>query len=312
MAPDPSIAAAVVADGADGTAADLRRGRLCMVGAALAWSSAGVLQRALTLDTATQVAGRAVFALLALLAYVAVTERGRVRSAFTSIGLAGVGFAVCLAVSSGTFIIALNHTTVANVLFMMAISPLMAALLGRVLLGEAVSGITWVAMIVALAGVGLMVGGPGGMGAAALITVVMTFGFALSIVLARRRPDVSMVPATCLAQLLLLLVVAPLADPSQIGRQDLVLLVLLGVGQIGLGLVLLARGAQLLPAAEVALISLLEVVLGPLWVWLARGEQPSAMAMVGGAVVLAAVILPTVSARSWRSLGRRRAALETS
>jgi drug/metabolite transporter (DMT)-like permease len=91
-----------------------------------------------------------------------------------------------------------------------------------------------------------------------------------------------------------------------------VLLVLLGVGQIGLGLVLLARGAQLLPAAEVALISLLEVVLGPLWVWLARGEQPSAMAIVGGIVVMGAVVLQSLSRRSLRSLGRRRPAFDTS
>jgi drug/metabolite transporter (DMT)-like permease len=70
-------------------------------------------------------------------------------------------------------------------------------------------------------------------------------------------------------------------------------LALFGAGQIGLGLILLTIGARLIPAAQVALISLLEVVLGPLWVWLADGERPRAGTLIGGAVVVAAVILQT-------------------
>jgi drug/metabolite transporter (DMT)-like permease len=278
-------------------AADLRRGRIYIVVAALVWSTAGVLQRALAIDTATQIAGRAFFALLGLLVYVALAERGRVLASFRSVGLAGLGFALCLAVSSGAFIVALNHTTVANVLFLQAASPIIAALLGRVLLGERVTGTTWVAMAVALAGVGLMVGGPGGAGIGVAVAVVMTFGFAASLVFARHRPDVSMAPATCLAQLLLLAASAPLSHPGQVGGKDALVLFVFGVGQIGLGLVLLVLAAQLLPAAEVALLSLLEVVLAPLWVWLARGEEPATATLAGGVVVIAAVTLQAVGGR---------------
>ena len=89
---------------------------------------------------------------------------------------------------------------------------------------------------------------------------------------------------------------APFASPGSVSLQDLGLLVALGVGQIGLGLVLLTIGARLIPAAEVALITLLEIVLGPVWVWLARGEQPSATTLAGGAIVLGAVVFQAVAA----------------
>jgi drug/metabolite transporter (DMT)-like permease len=119
----------------------------------------------------------------------------------------------------------------------------------------------------------------------------MALAFAVGIVIARHRKDVSMAPATCLAQLMLLVVFTPFAHAGQITADDLLTLAALGVGQIGLGLVFLAAGARLIPAAQVALITLLEVVLGPLWVWLAIGEKPGGATLAGGAVVIVAVLL---------------------
>src|SRR6185437_2708779 len=92
-------------------------------------------------------------------------------------------------------------------------------------------------------------------------------------------------------QLGIVVVVAPFSHPGTVGAHDLSYLIGLGVGQIGLGLVFLALGARLIPAAEVALISLLEVVLGPLWVWLADGERPAMATLAGGAVVVVAVAI---------------------
>jgi drug/metabolite transporter (DMT)-like permease len=119
----------------------------------------------------------------------------------------------------------------------------------------------------------------------------MSLSFAVAIVITRHRRDVSMAPATCLSQLLLLVVAAPFADPSSIDRHDLAYLVLLGAVQMGLGLALFTVGARLIAAAEVALITLLEVVLGPLWVWLAFGETPDTATLVGGAIVVLAVVI---------------------
>ena len=278
------------------TAPDQRRGRLYVAGAALAWSTAGLLQRELTASTATQLAGRALFALLAILVYIAVSERGHVVRAFRAVGRDGIAVAVGMAISSGTFIVALNHTSVANVLFVLAIGPVLAAALGT-LVGEPVTGRTWIAIGTALGGVALMVGGPDRpsfLGAS--LSLLCAASFAVTLVITRHRREISMAPATCLSQVLVLVCAAPFADASEIGGKDLALLIGLGVGQIGLGLILLTIGARLIPAAEVALITLLEIVLGPVWVWLSRGERPGAATLAGGAIVLGAVVFQVASA----------------
>jgi drug/metabolite transporter (DMT)-like permease len=139
-----------------------------------------------------------------------------------------------------------------------------------------------------------MLGSPaGGSALGDALSVLMALGFAVAIVIARHRRDVSMAPATGLAQLMLLVVAAPIALLGNVAVSvpDVLWLALFGAGQIGLGLILLTIGARLIPAAQVALISLLEVVLGPLWVWLAVGERPGAATLVGGAIVVAAVVL---------------------
>jgi drug/metabolite transporter (DMT)-like permease len=281
----------------DDARAARRRGQAYAVGAALAWSTAGVLQRGLSVDAATQVAGRAFFAVLALLAFVRYSRHGGGLRAFASLGRAEWAVAVTTGIASSTFIIALNHTTVANVLFMQAVAPIAAALISWLALREPISRRTGVAMVIALAGVGLMVGGPGGaQGIGLVLSVVMTLSFAVSVVITRHRRDISMAPAICLSQALVLVVFAPFSSPGQIDKTDLVLIALLGVTQIGLGLAFLTMAARLIPAAEVALISLLEVVLGPLWVWLALSERPSTATLVGGVVVIAAVVLQAAPA----------------
>ena len=251
-----------------------RRGQIYVALAAVAWSTAGVLQRQLTLDTSTQVAGRAAFAGAALLASVALVERGRVAQAFRSVGVAGVAVALCVATASGSFIGALNHTSVARVLFILALASVLAALLARVTLGEPLTRRTVLAMAIALAGVALM------------------------IVITRWRHDVSMAPATCLAQAILIAAFLPFASPGEIAGGDVAWLAALGIGQVGLGFALLTVGARLIPAAQVGLITLLEVVLGPVWVWLALDERPSTLTLLGGAIVIAAIALQTHAAPS--------------
>jgi drug/metabolite transporter (DMT)-like permease len=271
-----------------------RRGQIYVALAAVAWSTAGVLQRRLDVDTATQVAGRAVFAALALLAYVAISERGRVVGAFRSVGLAGVAVAICIATASGAFIVALNYTTVARVLFIQALSPALAALLAWVALGEPISRRVALSLALAFGGVALMLGTPGdGDLVGDSLSLLLAFAFAIALVITRHRRDVSMAPATCLAQVLLVVLFLPFASPGDVGAGDTLDLAMLGVVQIGLGLMLLTIGARLIPTAQVALITLLEVVLGPLWVWVAYDERPGAATLAGGAVVVLAIVILT-------------------
>jgi len=271
-----------------------RRGQIYVALAAVAWSTAGVLQRQLTLDTTTQVFGRAAFAAAALLAYVAVVERGRVVEAFRSIGLAGIAVAVCVATASCGFIAALNHTSVARVLIIVAVAPVLAALLAWAALGEPITRRTIAAMALALGGVALMLGDPGeGSLAGDGLAFVVALAFALMIVITRWRHDVSMTPATCLSQVIVVVAFLPFASPAEIGGDDVFWLAALGIGQIGLGFALLTVGARLIPAAQVGLITLLEIVLGPVWVWLALDERPSTLTLAGGAIVIVAIVIQT-------------------
>ena len=271
-----------------------RRGQIYVALAAVAWSTAGVLQRQLTLDTPTQVFGRAIFAGAALLLYVAVVERGRTLQAFRSVGLAGVAVALCVATASGAFIAALNHSSVARVLFILAVAPVLAALLARVTLGEPITRRTAWAMALALAGITLMLGAPGeGSLAGDALAFLAALSFAAMVVITRWRHDVSMAPATCLSQVILVLAFLPFASPDTIEVDDTAWLATLGIGQIGLGFALLTVGARLIPAAQVGLITLLEVVLGPVWVWLALDERPSTATLIGGAIVIAAIVIQT-------------------
>ena len=271
-----------------------RRGQIYVALAAVAWSTAGVLQRQLTLDTSTQVFGRAAFAGAALLAYVAVVERGQVLRGFKSVGGAGIAVALCVAIASGSFIGALNHASVARVLFILAVAPVLAALLAWATLGEPISRRTALAMALALFGVAVMLGSPG---EASLtgdgLAFVAALAFSVMVVITRWRHEVSMAPATCLSQAILVVAFLPFASPGEISGDDLAWLAALGIGQIGLGFALLTVGARLIPAAQVGLITLLEVVLGPLWVWLALDERPGTLTLVGGTIVIAAIVLQT-------------------
>jgi drug/metabolite transporter (DMT)-like permease len=103
-----------------------------------------------------------------------------------------------------------------------------------------------------------------------------------------------MAPATCLSQAILVAAFLPFASPGEISGDDVVWLAALGIGQIGLGFMLLTVGARLIPAAQVGLITLLEVVLGPVWVWLALDERPSTLTLVGGAIVIGAIVIQTL------------------
>ncbi|MEQ1700379.1 MAG: DMT family transporter [Ilumatobacteraceae bacterium] len=282
------------------SAASTRRlGQVLIAAASVAWSLAGVMQRGLSdgVTTATQIGGRAGVAFIAL-SFLARRETSRSGTPLLrSIDRGGLAVALCMGAGSASFVFALNRTSVANVLFLQALAPFIAVVLGWAFLKEIPSRRTGVATVIAVAGVGLMVGGPSrgsliGLGAAGL----MTFLFALTIVITRHRRDISMAPAVALAMLLVFVCAAPFASWGDITATDWLLLVLMGTAQMGIGQACFVHGARLIPAAEVALLTLLEVVLGPLWVALAFAEYPGSLTLVGGAVVLAAVVYQATEA----------------
>ena len=213
---------------------------------------------------------------------------------FLRMGLPGLAVAACFAIASTTFIVALQFTTVANVLLMQAGAPLIAALIAWALFRERASPATWLAIAAVICGIAIMVSesvtgavSPIGDGLALTIAVC----YAVAIVLTRRFAHVRMTPATCLATMIAGIVAATQASVFAVSGADMGWLVAFGALNLGLGLALFATGARLIPAAMAALLGTLEPVLGPVWVWLMHGETPSARTLIGGAVVFAALLV---------------------
>jgi drug/metabolite transporter (DMT)-like permease len=273
-----------------GATTDYRRGALLVGGAALAWSTAGLLVRWTATDPWTTLFWRAVFASAALLVWLRIAAPGRMLPAFRGLGPVGLLLALCFAGSMISFINALALTTVASVMVFQAISPLIAALLAWAWLREPLTRRTLSAILAAFAGVLVMVSGDFGGGGLAgdAIGLVMAATSALTIVLARLDRRVSMAAATFVGMAVTAAVALPMTHFA-LPAGDYTLLALFGVGQMAFALVLFTTGVRLIPAADAGVITLLECVLGPLWVWLAFAETPDARTIAGGAVVLAAV-----------------------
>jgi drug/metabolite transporter (DMT)-like permease len=151
-------------------------------------------------------------------------------------------------------------------------------------------------MACAIVGVAVMVAGSDGMGTLEgdLLAMVIPCFFALAVVIVRRNPAVSMAPAVTLAAILQAVVAQFFAAPFAVGTGDFVLLAVFGSCQLGFGLALFVTGARFLPAAETALLAMAENILGPLWVWIFIGENPGLHAVIGGIIVLAALVVHSV------------------
>jgi len=216
--------------------------------------------------------------------------RGTAR-AFRAVGRNGLLAGLLLSGAFVSFIFALLATTVANVVFTVSLTPFVAALLGWLLLREAVSWVTLAAMCASLAGVAVMLGDglAGGGIDGHLLALASCLFYSSTLVALRRGRAGDMLPAVCLAGVFSGGLAAALAPDLAIGGRDLLLAVLLGVVQLGFQYILVTTGTRFVPAAEAALIGRLTLVMAPLWVWLGVGEVPGALTLLGGGLIAAAV-----------------------
>jgi len=273
-----------------------RRGALLVACAALCWSSGALIVRLVATPPWTTSLWRSFFASV-FLALVLWLVRGRgIVGQWRDGGMPVVIAAMCMAVSSTCFIFSLAHTSVANTLILMSTGPYVTGLLGWIVLGERVALRTWLLMGVTLAGAVVMVSDSYLRGTILgdLLAIVMASSFAIATVIIRRHPEIQMAPAAVLATTLTFLVALPLAAPLETAPRDLALLAFFGVGQFGVGFLLFMAGARVLRAAQSSLIGMLEIVLGPLWVWLVLSERPPTASLTGGALILVALLTNTV------------------
>ncbi len=211
-------------------------------------------------------------------------------------GGAGVvcGLALVAAYSGGIF--AIQATSVANAMLLFASAPFMAAILGWMVLGERVRPATWGAICVAMVGIAVMVGDQLGAGSMRgnLAALGSALGFAVFTVALRRGRSNDMMPAVFLSGIfgvaITLCICLSLGLPLVLPVQDAGISVSMGVFQVGAGLVLYTLGSRVVAAVELTLLSLAEVILGPFWVWLLLGEAVGTNTVIGGAILLTAIL----------------------
>lgn len=284
-------------------------GMVLVVAAGVLWSTQGLIFRQIdTAGTWAVLFWRSVGMVPVLLAFLVWRAGGSPVPAIRKVGLAGVLGGCGLVGAFAGAIYAIQATTIANAVFLFAASPFLTALLGWMVLGERVRLETWAAMGVALAGIYVMVSSDltGGALAGNVAALLSAFGFAVFTVTLRWRRLDDTLPSVLLGGVFSILVGAVVAQALgqslAVPLADAVWAMLMGAVTLTGGMVLYTLGSRVVPAAELALLSNIEVMLAPLWVWWFLNETASPATFVGGAILLVAVMINGVSGA--RRMGR--------
>ena len=245
---------------------------------------------------------------LTLLLYTVIHLRGGStklvsKELFTTPKIIG-GLSLVAAYAGGIF--AIQTTSVANAMLLFATAPFIAAIMANLFLGEKVRIMTWCAVIVAMGGIAYMFADQSTQFSliGSLAALGSAMGFAIFSVALRWGKDDEMLPSVflsgCFAIIITFLICLFLKQSLSLSFRDIAISFSMGIFQVGGGLVLYTIGSKALSAADLTLLSLAEVVLGPVWVWLFLGELASNNTLIGGSILLLAIITNAVSGKRWK------------
>ena len=236
---------------------------------------------------------RSLFFSLTVLTFLIITYKSKVLNSFYNSGLPGFIGGLILSIGFCGYVFAMYNTTVANTNFIISLQILFLAIFGFFFLKEKINLITSISIILAMSGVLLMVGNSLSLGELSgnLAAFSMPITFAVLIMIVRKFPSVDMVPAQFVAGISSCLIGLSLSPTIMISPHDIFLGFLAGFFQIGFGFIFITIGARTTPSAMVGIIMLSESVLGPIWAFLFVSEIPSIYGLIGGAIILFAVLL---------------------
>ena len=236
---------------------------------------------------------RSLFFSLTVLAFLVITYKKKTFNAFKQSGLPGFFGGIVLSFGFCGYVFAMYNTTVANTNFIISLQILFLAVFGYFFLKEKISATTLTSIILAMTGVLLMVGNsltPGEL-SGNLAAFTMPITFAVLIIIVRKFPTVDMVPAQFVAGICSCLIGFILSTKIMISPHDIFLGFVAGCFQVGLGFIFITTGARTTPSAMVGIIMLSESVLGPLWAFIFVSERPSMYGLIGGVIILFAVLI---------------------
>ena len=236
---------------------------------------------------------RSLFFSLTVLTFLIITYKSKVLKSFYVSGLPGFIGGLILSIGFCGYVFAMYNTTVANTNFIISLQILFLAIFGFFFLKEKINLITLISIILAMSGVLLMVGNslsPGEL-SGNLAAFTMPITFAVLIMIVRKFPSVDMVPAQFVAGVSSCLIGLSLSPTIMISPHDIFLGFLAGFFQLGFGFIFITIGARNTPSAIVGIIMITEAVLGPLWAWMFAGENPPLIVLIGGCIIISAVLL---------------------
>ena len=236
---------------------------------------------------------RSLFFILIVTIFLILSYKSKVLYAFKQSGLPGLIGGIILSSGFCGYVFAMYNTTVANTNFIIQTQILFLAIFGYVFLKEKISKVTLASIILAVAGVILMVGSslsPGQM-IGNLAAFIMPISFAILILIIRKYPHVDMIPLQLIAGIVAMIVGYLIAGKINISYHDIFLGFLAGFFQLGFGFIFITIGARKTPSAVVGIIMITEAVLGPLWAWMFVNENPPMTVLIGGSVIIFAVLL---------------------
>ena len=236
---------------------------------------------------------RQVFFIIVVTIFLIATYKKEVFKKIYVSGIPGLIGGIILGIGFSSYVFAMYNTTVANTNFIISLQILFLAIFGFFFLKEKINLITLISIILAISGVLLMVGNslsPGEL-SGNLAAFTMPITFAILIMIVRKFPSVDMVPAQFVAGISSCLIGLSLSPTIMISPHDIFLGFLAGFFQIGFGFIFITIGARTTPSAMVGIIMLSESVLGPIWAFLFVSEIPSLYGLIGGAIILFAVLL---------------------
>ena len=270
-------------------------GVLLMIGASICWSLSGIIVRNTSVSNNWEVVfWRSCFSFVFLALWLGFTHGRKSLTELRRVGWVGIASGAMFATMITFFLLALTLTTVANTQAIVCLAPFMAAIAGWVMLRERLSARTLTAMAGALFGITLMFVESLGTGRMIgnLVALFVPIAYGINVAILRNsHAQADMVMAVLIGSFISALMTLPLAWPFQASGHDLSLLGLMGVIQLAIGCILFVRATPHLTAAEISLIGLLESILAPLWVWMGVGERPSDLALIGGTIVIASLVL---------------------
>lgn len=255
-------------------------------------SLSGILLRNIDAASGWQILFYRGIAFFSLLFFILLLKyRLGIVDAFRAIGRPGVWAAIVLGLGSICYVYAILLTTVANAVFIIGSAPLATALVGWLILKERTSKLGIIAMSISLIGIGFMFadGLLEGRWLGNVVALLVVASFVTFLMILRSRRFVDMLPATCLSGVVMAGIAFLFADNVIISNHDLVISLLLGFVQLGIGFLCFTIATRYIMASEVALFALTESILGPIWVWIGVGEQPSVLTIFGSGIVLLCV-----------------------